>query len=156
MGLKKMNTIKRLLPENFIPVDIVLSPSWWFKHAGITFDRDFFFHPLRRVEAEQKMEQILYDKWGNYGLGGDKDKAKPEIGAVHLAAGYILSEMLGCKVDYREDEPPQVIPAFNDELTFLDEKPFESEVFKSFVNLTEKLKREIWISYRRCKLGWCP
>ena len=90
-----------------LPVDIVLSPSWWFKHAGITFDRDFFFHPLRRVEAEQEMEKVLYDKWGKFGLGHDKDKAKPEIGAVHLAAGYIISEMLGCKVDYREDEPPQ-------------------------------------------------
>ena len=25
------------------PVEIVLSPSWWYKHAGISFDEDFFY-----------------------------------------------------------------------------------------------------------------
>ena len=28
-----------------LPVDIVMGPSWWNKHAGITFDEDFFYHP---------------------------------------------------------------------------------------------------------------
>ena len=88
------------------------------------------------------MEQILYEKWGQFGLGADRDKVKPEIGAVHLAAGYMLSEMLGCKVEYREDEPPQVLPAFNDKLSFIEKKPFETEVFKSFINLTQELKKK--------------
>ncbi len=125
-----------------LPVDIVLSPSWWFRHTGISFDRDFFFHPVRRVETELKMEQILYEKWGKFGLGRDRDKVRPEIGAVHLAAGFMLSEMLGCKVEYREDEPPLVIPALNDKLSFIEKKPFKTEVFKSFINLTEELKKK--------------
>ena len=82
-----MQTNPSLGKAQSLPVDIVLAPSWWYKHAGITFDRDFFFHPAYRVEAEQKMEQVLYDKWGQFGLGREKDQTKPEIGAVHLRCG---------------------------------------------------------------------
>ncbi len=47
-------------PAVKIPVDIVLAPEWWNKYTGITFDRDFFFHPLKRVEFEQQMEKELF------------------------------------------------------------------------------------------------
>ena len=123
-----------------IPVDIVLAPEWWYKHTGITFDRDFFFHPLKRVESEQRMEKELYERWGKYGLGEDKDKARPEIGAVHLAAGYLLSEMLGCEVKYSENHPPAVIPANLEQLEVEVEAAFQSKAFKDFVDLTESLK----------------
>ena len=65
--------------QHKIPVDIVLAPEWWNKHTGITFDSDFFFHPLKRVESEQRMEKELYERWGKYGLGADKD-------ITHIAA----------------------------------------------------------------------
>ena len=55
------------LQKPMLPVDIVLHPSWWYRHTGITFDEDFFFHPARRVEAERKMEQTLHERWGRYG-----------------------------------------------------------------------------------------
>lgn len=123
-----------------IPVDIIFAPEWWHKNTGITFDRDFFFHPLKRVESEQRMEKELYDRWGKYGLGADKDKAKPEIGAVHLAAGFMLSEMLGCEVKYTENHPPAVVAANKESLEIDAEAAFKSKVYKDFVNLSEKLK----------------
>lgn len=126
--------------QHNIPVDIVLAPEWWHKHTGITFDRDFFFHPLKRLESEQQMEKELYDRWGKYGLGADKDRAKPEIGAVHLAAGYMISEMLGCEVKYTENHPPAVVVANRENLEIQTEATFKSKVYKDFVNLAEKLK----------------
>jgi len=123
-----------------IPVDIVLAPEWWNKNTGITFDRDFFFHPLKRVESEQRMEKELYDRWGKYGLGADRDKAKPEIGAVHLAAGFMLSEILGCEVKYSDNHPPAVVPANQQNLVIDPEAAFNSKVYKDFLNLLEKLK----------------
>lgn len=129
-----------MLPEIPIPADIVLAPSWWFKNAGITFDKDFFFHPARRVEDEKKMEIILYQRWGKYGLGKHRYQNRPEVGAVHLAAGFFVSEMLGCHVEYREDNPPLVIPAEQDNLSIDGAMAFQSAVFKSFTNLTDKLK----------------
>jgi len=123
-----------------LPVDIVLSPEWWNKNTGITFDRDFFFHPLKRVESEQRMEKELYDRWGKYGLGKEKDKAKPEIGAVHLAAGFMLSEMLGCEVKYTENHPPVVVDANKENLEIDVEAAFKSKIYNDFLKLIESLK----------------
>jgi hypothetical protein len=123
-----------------ITVDIVLAPEWWNEHTGITFDRDFFFHPLKRVESEQQMEKELYERWGQYGLGAHKDTPRPEIGAVHLAAGFMLSEMLGCEVKYTENHPPAVIAANREHLEIDIDAAFNSKVYKDFLNLTESLK----------------
>ncbi len=126
--------------EAVLPVEIVLAPEWWNEHEKVTFDRDFFFHPLKRVEEEQRMEKILYERWGKYGLGEDKDQKRPEIGAVHLAAGFILSEMCGCPVEYTEKHPPQVLPGNLENLKIDGEKSFQSDSFKEILKLTEALK----------------
>lgn len=123
-----------------LPVDIVLAPEWWYKHAGISFDHDFFFHPLKRVESEQKMEKILYEKWGKYGLGADKDIPRPEIGAVHLAAGYFISEILGCEVLYQENHPPLVKCADREDLKVDKDGAFKTRTYKDFEALCDVLK----------------
>jgi hypothetical protein len=51
----------------------------------------------------------------------------PVIGPVHNAAGYLLSEMLGCRVEYKEDVPPQVIPAGRTDLELDVEAVFKGE-----------------------------
>ncbi len=136
------NQSSHFLPENILPVDIVLGPPWWYKNTGITFDQDFFFHPARRVEAEQKMEQVLYEKWGKFGLGRQKDEKRPEVGAVHLAAGFMLSEMLGCQVNYLEDNPPQVVPLSSEKLSADNASAFNSQVYRKFESLLENLKKK--------------
>jgi hypothetical protein len=125
--------------NKILPVEIVLGPPWWFKHTGMTFDEDFFFHPLKRVETEQKMEQVLYDRWGRYGMGIHKDEKRPEVGAVHLAAGFMLSQMLGCDVEYMADNPPQVIPLNIDKLDIDLPEAFNTDIYNKFKVLLEKL-----------------
>ena len=127
--------------EGILPVEIVLSPEWWYKNADIIFDEDFFYHPHKRVESERKMEQVLYERFGKYGLGTDKDKTLPLIGAVHLAAGFLLSEMLGCKVNYQPNTPPQVIPLGLDDIRKLEiDNVFDSPRYKKVIALAESLK----------------
>lgn len=123
-----------------LPVDIVFHPSWWFRHAGISFDEDFYYHPLRRVEVERQMEEELYQRFGQFGLGKDRKTNLPLIGAVHNAAGYFLSEMLGCKVIYQQDSSPQVIAEGMDRLDIHVEDAFKSPVYKRLLMLQEKLK----------------
>ncbi len=91
-----------------LSVDVVFHPSWWYKHEGLIFDEDFFYNPLKRVESEQLMEQALYNRFGQYGLGKNRLTKRPEVGAVHLAAGYLLSELMGCHVEYLPDSAPIV------------------------------------------------
>ena len=134
--MPETNQIKNPL----LPVDIVFHPSWWNKHTGITFDEDFFYHPVRRVEDERRMEKELNERFGEFGLGVDKDKNLPQIGAVHLAAGYLLSEMLGCKIEYAENAPPQVICAHREDFSISEEAAFQSAAFKKLLALIDALK----------------
>ena len=131
-----MNQDKKIL----LPVDIVFHPSWWNKHTGITFDDDFFYHPVRRVEAERRMEKELYDRFGEFGLGADQDKDLPQIGAVHLAAGYLLSGMLGCRIEYAENTAPQVVCANREDFCIDEEAAFQSADFKKLLTLIDALK----------------
>ena len=126
--------------DSLYPVDIVLAPEWWHRHTGMTFDRDYFFHPAKRVEEEARMEKVLHERWGQYGLGSQD--IRPEIGPVHLAAGYLLQEMLGCQVDYREGHPPQVICAKQECLHVDPEAAFQSAAFKSFTQLCDQLEKQ--------------
>lgn len=137
MGNYRRNSF---IQANVLPVEVVFHPSWWYKNAGTIFDEDFYYHPLRRVEAEKQMENELYERFGRYGLGSDHGKNLPVIGAVHNASGYVLSGMLGCNVTYQEDGAPQVIPAHFDKLDIDSRNASESPVFKKLMNLQDKLK----------------
>ncbi|MBN1508185.1 MAG: hypothetical protein JW955_15145 [Sedimentisphaerales bacterium] len=128
------------LGDAMLPVEVVFAPEWWHKHAGVCFDRDFFFHPARRVEEERRMERVLHEKWGRFGLGSAKGEIRPEVGAVHLAAGYMISQMLGCEVRYHEDHPPQIVPRNAETLIVEPERAFDSQVSRDFQNLVELLR----------------
>lgn len=123
-----------------LPVDVVFAPEWWYHKNQMVFGKDFFYNPARRVEAERKMAQVLYERWGKFGEGEGKDENLPIIGPVHLGAGYLISEMLGCKVEYRDAAPPQVIPANRQDFNISAEEAFKSPAWKRFEQLTEKLK----------------
>ena len=135
-----------------LPVEVVLHPSWWHAHAGIDFDEDFFYHPARRVESERRMEAVLYDRFGACGLGADRNRDLPVIGAVHNAAGYLVSEMLGCEIRYHADAPPDVVPANRERLEVDREIPFCSPAFKRFERLRDALKRRH--GYVLGDIGW--
>jgi hypothetical protein len=123
-----------------LPVEVVFHPSWWHRHAGITFDEDFFYHPKRRVESERMMERVLFERFGDLGLGEDRDQDRPVIGAIHNAAGYLLSEMLGCRVAYKPGEPPAVIPARRTGLDIDVEGAFAGAAFGRVAGLMNTLK----------------
>lgn len=125
---------------DMLPVDIVLHPSWWHAHAGITFDEDFFYHPAKRVESERRMEQVLHDRFGRHGLGTDHNRTLPVIGAVHNAAGFMLSEMLGCEIHYKADGAPDVVPAHHETLDVDPDAAFRSPAAKRYENLRDQLK----------------
>ncbi|MBN2579867.1 MAG: hypothetical protein JXB10_12840 [Pirellulales bacterium] len=128
------------LKNRMLPVEIVLGPPWWHHHEKISFDRDHFYHPARRVEDERKMEDVLYQRWGRYGLGAAHGQDVPVVGAVHLAAGYLISEMLGCAVEYVEDGPPLVRPLGLKEPVLRPESAWESPAFKRTLTLFDALK----------------
>jgi hypothetical protein len=118
----------------------VFHPSWWYKHTGITFDEDFFYHPLKRVESERRMERELFERFGQWGLGEDWGVTKPVLGAVHNAAGYIVSEMFGCEIRYLPDGAPQVVRLEPERLANLGEGAPNRAPFVRVQRLIDALK----------------
>ncbi|MFC1650604.1 uroporphyrinogen decarboxylase family protein [Candidatus Latescibacterota bacterium] len=100
----------RIEPHKFLPVEIVFHPNWWHNEAGIIFDRGYYFDPVRRVEDEKRMRRVLWERFGEFGCGEESPLDEPVIGPVHLAAGYMLSSLWGCELDFPVDSSPVVIP----------------------------------------------
>jgi hypothetical protein len=123
-----------------LPAEIVLHSSWWFHREKIVFDEDFYFHPAKRVETERRMERALYERWGKYGLGSGRGQDRAEVGPVHLAAGYIISGMLGCEIEYPPSASPIVRCANRDSLEIDARAAFQSPIHKKFLRLMDSLK----------------
>ncbi len=89
--------------------DITFHPSWWHKHCGVDFDKRFFDEPEYRIACDVKMRKLLYEKFGDYGIGEKNPKPRPILGSDLIASGYLYSELLGCDIRYGKDAPPEVI-----------------------------------------------
>ncbi len=98
------------MTEPYLPVDVVFHPNWWHKNYNLAFDWDFFYEPQRRVWQEQQMRRLLYERFGDLGLGQQDAPPRPIIGPVLMGSGYIVQEILGCEVSYQEDSNPWVLP----------------------------------------------
>lgn len=103
------------MTDPYLPVDVVFHPNWWHKNYGLAFDLDFYYEPGRRVWQEQRMRQLLYDRFGDVGLGQKDAPRRPIVGPILMGSGYIVQEILGCEVNYQEDGNPWVIPLALDE-----------------------------------------
>lgn len=128
-----------------IPYDITFHPKWWHKNAGVSFDKEFFFDNDYRIEADIRMRRILYEKFGEFGVGEKDPKPRPILGSDLIASGFLYSEILGCEVRYSKDNPPEVICAsLSDEevenLEYVDLKkdPLWQKVEKSIEGLLVK------------------
>lgn len=129
-----------------LPVAFVFHPEWWHKNHGLCFERRFFYDPDTRVEADLQMRKILQERFGRYGIEQDtKLETLPCIGATHLAAGYIISEMFGCEIIFSKDSSPQVITKniTDKEADYIEPLYLsENKTFQELKKLVEKLKNK--------------
>ena len=86
------------------------------------------------------MENALFERWGKYGLGGDHDESKPVIGAIHLAAGFFVSAMMGCEVIFQEAGSPMIRLDSRPINSFMPENAFKSQIFRDFTEMCETLQ----------------
>ena len=95
--------------------DITFHPSWWHKNAGVDFTQNFFDDPEYRMDCDVRMRRVLFEKFGEYGIGEEHPEKRPLLGTDLLAAGYLYSELMGCDIIYEPDNSPQVVCAHLDE-----------------------------------------
>jgi uroporphyrinogen-III decarboxylase len=100
-----------LKPGTVLPVDIIFHPDWWHTHYGLDFREHFHFDAKVRVESERLMRQALYERFGDLGLGEANAQPRPVVGPVHLAIGFVVQALLGCRVRFSWDAAPWVLCA---------------------------------------------
>lgn len=91
--------------------EICFHPSWWHKTSGIDFSESFWYDPEFRIAADIKMRRVLFEKFGEYGIGEENPQKRPILGSDHTACGFLFSQMLGCDVLYTPHDSPQVLCA---------------------------------------------
>ncbi|MCL2344151.1 MAG: hypothetical protein FWC62_09730 [Firmicutes bacterium] len=92
-----------------IKYGITFHPKWWNKNAGIDFSQPFFDDPAYRMDCDVRMRGCLYEHFGDLGVGEKAPEPRPLLGTDLLAAGYLYSELLGCKIVYEPDDSPKVV-----------------------------------------------
>lgn len=50
-------------------LSISFSEDWWYRNHNIVNDESYWLDPYNKMVVDQKKKQILYDRFGDIGLG---------------------------------------------------------------------------------------
>jgi uroporphyrinogen-III decarboxylase len=96
--------------DQFIPIELVFNPNWWYQTANISFDRSFYFEPETRIQNDVIMRRVLHERFGKMGLGDPDPQPRPIIGSQHVAGGFVIPALLGAEIQFEKDAAPQPLP----------------------------------------------
>lgn len=96
--------------DQFIPIELVFNPNWWYQTANISFDRSFYFDPETRIQNDVIMRRVLHERFGKMGLGDPDPQPRPIIGSQHVAGGFVIPALLGAEIQFEKDAAPQPLP----------------------------------------------
>jgi hypothetical protein len=106
------------MDSNLPPVDISFSYAWWHHEYGLDFGEHYWLDPVRRTEQDRQMERLLYERFGDVGMGHPDPAPKPNIS---LCCHRFMPAVLGCEIRYAEDQAPAALarPAAPEEMLAL-------------------------------------
>jgi uroporphyrinogen-III decarboxylase len=96
--------------KTFLPIELVLNPNWWHRTAGISFDESFYLDSQVRIKNDMLMRRILYQRFGDLGLGEFNPKPRPIIGSRHVVGGFVIPALLRARIRFAPDAAPQAEP----------------------------------------------
>jgi len=120
--------------KEFLPVELVFNPNWWYHTAGISFDESFYFDAETRIQNDITMRRVLYERYGDLGLGEPDPQPRPIIGSLHVAGGFIIPALLGAEIRFQPDAAPQPLPK---KLTTEEIETFEKPDFRTTWPMSE-------------------
>ena len=108
--------------DQFLPVELVFNPRWWHQTAGIAFDQAFYLDAPARIRHDVTMRRVLYERYGDIGLGEPDPQPRPVIGSPYVAGGFAIPALLGAEIRFAPDAAPQPLPVSltTDEIAALD------------------------------------
>ncbi len=92
--------------KKHIPLGVGFYPDWFYKHYGISFGREYYYDPEKRVKTRMEIARRLHERFGDVGLGDPDPKPVPLItfGMVMLPA------IFGCEIIYKDEALPWAMP----------------------------------------------
>lgn len=90
-----------------IPAEVIFTPEWWFRNYGISFDEPFYFDRALRIGNDVRMRQAMYER---FRLGESNPRPRPIVGSEHVAGGFVLPALFGCKIRFEPNAAPCPIP----------------------------------------------
>ena len=92
--------------KEHIPLGVGFYPDWFHKHYGISFGKEYYFDPEKRVKTRMEIARRLHERFGDVGLGNPDPKPVPLItfGMVMLPA------IFGCDIVYKDEALPWAMP----------------------------------------------
>jgi hypothetical protein len=97
-------------PAQFPEIAISFSPSWWLHHYGMECTREHYMDPIARTERDREQRRILFDRFGDVGLGERDPEPRPTVEAY---GDRFMAAFWGCEIDYYPDQDPAAV-AFAD------------------------------------------
>ncbi len=89
------------MPRADIPVNVIFSPSWWFRHYSISFREPFYLDLDERIRNDVLMRKALHER---FGFGRPDPQPRPVIGSRHIAGGFVVPALLGVPVRFTDDQ----------------------------------------------------
>ncbi|GAB6171197.1 hypothetical protein JCM15765_06750 [Paradesulfitobacterium aromaticivorans] len=90
-----------------VPVSVGMYANWWWKNYGISYNKQYYYDPDYRIEAQMKQQKILHERFGDVGMGNPDPQPNPFID-YGMA---LLPEMFGCEITFFDDALPWANPA---------------------------------------------
>jgi hypothetical protein len=89
-------------------IDITFSPTWWYHHYGMDFGEIEAWHnPILATERERSQRRLLFERFGDVGLGEPDPKPNPIAGGEY--GHRFMSAFWGCEVIYFPDQWPHAV-----------------------------------------------
>ena len=124
--------------DQFIPIELVFNPNWWYQTAGISFDKSFYFEPDARIANDVIMRRVLYERFGGMGMGEPDPQPRPIIGSQHVAGGFVIPALLGAEIRFEKDAAPQPLPI---EMSLEQIESFEKPDFRTTWPMNEFIQQ---------------
>ncbi len=96
--------------DRLLPIELVFNPNWWRRTAGVSFDRSFYMDPAARIANDVTMRRVLYERFGDIGMGEPDPQPRPIIGSLHVAGGFVIPALFGAEVWFEPNAAPQPMP----------------------------------------------
>lgn len=81
------------------------SEAWFHQNYGLTFGEKYYLDPVSRTEQDRESLRLLYDRFGQAGIGEKDPKPRPNL---EICGHRLISALFGCEIAYQDDQAPSV------------------------------------------------